>query len=227
MAERGGNSGAGGERIDPHRANRNSRGLTPRQAAFCAEYVVDLNGAQAALRAGYAADPDRNNQQARNQAAELLKKPHVRAEIQRLMDERSKRTRITADRVLEELALIAFGSTRGLFDDSGRLLKPHEWDPDVATAIAAVEVVTRNLGEGEVEHVAKIKQWDKVKALELLAKHLKLLTDRVEHDVADGLAAKLAAARERVRRGGEDDSEADEQQAGEDGPGAQDGGDDD
>lgn len=68
--------------------------LTPKQEAFCAEYMKDLNGKQAAIRAGYSAHT------AKEIASELMAKEHVQERIQELMSQRAARTRIDADYVL-------------------------------------------------------------------------------------------------------------------------------
>jgi len=75
--------------------------LEPRQAAFVAEYLKDLNGTQAAIRAGYAPG------NARVQASELLALPKVKAEVQKAMQARAERNAIDADRVLKRLDAIA------------------------------------------------------------------------------------------------------------------------
>ena len=72
--------------------------LTDKQAAFCAEYLIDLNASQAAIRAGYSADT------ARVIASQLMDKPHIQAQIQKLMDERSERTKVSQDYVLSVIA---------------------------------------------------------------------------------------------------------------------------
>lgn len=74
-------------------------GLTPLEHRFCTEYPVDLNGTRAYLRAS----PGVTEETARTEAAQFLAKPRVRQEVQRLLDERSVRTGITADRVLTRL----------------------------------------------------------------------------------------------------------------------------
>lgn len=75
--------------------------LSEKQAAFCREYLVDLNATKAAIRAGYSAKT------AKQTGSENLSKPDIRNEIKRLIEERSKRTEITAERVLEELGRLA------------------------------------------------------------------------------------------------------------------------
>jgi phage terminase small subunit len=72
--------------------------------------------------------------------------------------------------VVKRLVEIGFGDLRRCFDGQ-RLLEPGEWPDDVAPMIAGFEVVVKPVGDGEVEHVAKIKTRDTVRALELLGKH--------------------------------------------------------
>ncbi|WP_213431657.1 terminase small subunit, partial [Paenibacillus dendritiformis] len=74
--------------------------LTAKQKAFVQEYLIDLNATQAAIRAGYSAKT------ARKIGAENLTKPDIQKAIQEAMERREKRTEITQDRVLQELAKI-------------------------------------------------------------------------------------------------------------------------
>lgn len=69
--------------------------LTPKQALFCKEYLVDLNATQAAIRAGY------SKRTAQRIGSENLSKPLIAAEIQRLMDKRSEKVEISSDWVLK------------------------------------------------------------------------------------------------------------------------------
>lgn len=154
--------------------------LTPKQARFVQEYLIDLDATKAATRAGYSA------RTAKQQGHVLLQKPHVQAAVKAATDARSERTGITADRVLQELARLGFSDLRRAFDEKGNLKRPEEWDDDTAAAIASVEVVTRSIGDGEVEQVHKIKVWDKNSALEKLGKHLKMFVERHEHTGKDG-----------------------------------------
>lgn len=79
--------------------------LTEKQKRFCEEYLIDLNGTQAAVRAGY------SEKSASRMAIELLNKTHVSNYLSELMKARSQRTGITADTVLEELKRIALTET--------------------------------------------------------------------------------------------------------------------
>jgi phage terminase small subunit len=159
-------------------------GLTERQRAFCEEYLIDMNGAGAARRAGY------SPKTARVIATQLLEKPIVQAHLAELMRERSERTQVTADRVITEVARLGFSDLRKLFDDHGGLLPVNDWPDDVAGAVASVEVDELFEGVGEnrihVGQTKKIKLWDKPRALDLLGKHLKLWVERIESSGPNG-----------------------------------------
>lgn len=77
--------------------------LTEKQKRFAEEYLVDLNATQAAIRAGY------KEKTAYSTGNENLRKPEIQATIRQAMQERSRRTEITQDMVLKELAVIGFG----------------------------------------------------------------------------------------------------------------------
>lgn len=83
-------------------------GLTEKQQRFVDEYLVDLNGTQAAIRAGYSANT------AAEQSYEHLRKPHIQLAIAEARKRQQERTQITADRVVFELGLIAFADAREL-----------------------------------------------------------------------------------------------------------------
>lgn len=152
--------------------------LTPRQANFVEQYVVDRNGTQAAIRAGYAPAA------AAAQASTLLRNPKVKAALESAVAAQSRRTEVTADRVIQELASVAFSNISKAFRPDGALLLPAEMPPEAQAALAGVE--TEELFDGKGEERAqvgvsrKVKHWDKVKALEILAKHLGLLRDKLE-----------------------------------------------
>lgn len=150
--------------------------LTAKQQAFVNEYIVDLNATQAAIRAGYSEDA------AGAIGAENLTKPEIAGAIQESLDLRSERTRITADRVLTEVAKLGFSNIRDIFTESGSLKNLASLPVEITAAIASVKVVTRKTGDEEspVEYVHEIKMADKRASLELLGKHLKLFADRTE-----------------------------------------------
>jgi len=157
--------------------------LTAKQRAFINEYVIDLNGTQAAIRAGYSADT------AQAIASENLSKPFIADAIQEALDLRAERTRITADRVLVESAKLGFSNIRNLFTDGGQLKSVASMTEDEAAGIQSIEVVTKRMPGGEpedVEYVSKIRLVDKKASLELLGKHLRLFSDKIEVTGKDG-----------------------------------------
>ncbi len=147
--------------------------LTPKQEQFCKEYLIDLNGTQAAIRAGYSEDS------AKEIASENLTKPNISSYIEQLMTERSKRTTITADKVLQELAKTAFFNMADVIDEEGRTKPLQEWSRDDMAALQ--EVTETKIGKDEGLLITqKFKVGDKKGNLDLLGRHLKLFTDKVE-----------------------------------------------
>lgn len=151
---------------------RKSPELSERQRAFVREYLVDLDGRAAAIRAGYSPHG------AAVQACRLLKFKAVSEAVQKAMAARAHRVEVRADDILRELLRVALADVRQAFDEQGRLLPLHKMPEDVARALAGVEVVELLDGSGVVR---KAKFWPKVQALELLGKHLGLLKEIVEH----------------------------------------------
>lgn len=100
---------------------------------------------QAAIRAGYSAKT------AHVAGSRLLRNVKVVAKIAKRSQAHAEKLDITAECILEAIAKVAFGDIRGMFDENGRLLRPSEWDDETAAAVAGVDVVTVNLGEGEVD----------------------------------------------------------------------------
>ncbi|XVJ69935.1 MAG: terminase small subunit [Rhizobacter sp.] len=176
-------------------AKAESRPLTAKQEAFVAEYLIDFNGNQAAIRAGF------SERSARKTAYELLDDPRISESIKKAINERSQRTEITADRVLREVARLGFSDVRKLFNQQGALKAVHELDDDTAAAVASIEVLEEYDGKGEerrlVGHVKKIKLWDKNSAAEKLMKHLGMF----EKDNAQGAEALRSVLVEFVSAG--------------------------
>ncbi len=90
------------------RAASTKLALEPRQQRFVQEYLIDLNGTQAAIRAGYSPDT------AQEQSSRLLSNVMVKAGIAAARKAQQERTQITADAVVRELAMIAFADVREL-----------------------------------------------------------------------------------------------------------------
>lgn len=146
--------------------------LTEKQKRFIEEYLIDLNATQAAIRAGYSPAT------AKEVGCQNLTKLNIRTCIDKAIAERSKRTGVNADRIIEELAKIAFLNPTDLIDVNNAALKANVVPEDTA-AIQSVKVKTIPTRNGEgVER--EIKVADKIKALELLGKHVGMFRDKVD-----------------------------------------------
>lgn len=141
--------------------------LTPKQKRFVAEYLIDLNATAAAKRAGY------SEKTAYSIGLETLKKPEIQNAIQEAMQKRQQRTEITQDMVIQELAKLGFFDIRKLFDKDGKPLDISKLDDDTAAALVGLDVQDVSDSDGNyVGFIKKYKMADKIKALELLGKHL-------------------------------------------------------
>jgi phage terminase small subunit len=153
------------------------RKLTAKQTFFVAEYQKDFNGTQAAIRAGYSA------KNADVIADQLLGKTWVSEAIQKAMKERLLKIGVHAERVLTELARIGFSDIRKLFNENGSLKNPQDWDADTAAAVAGVQFTEEFEASSKerkgIGTTKRVRMFDKVRALEMLMKHLGLFpTDR-------------------------------------------------
>jgi phage terminase small subunit len=150
-----------------------SKKAQEKRRLFVHEYLVDLNGAAAARRAGYA------EANAKVQASNLLADPRIQQAIQAAMQERAQRTDISADRVLRELSRLAFFDARRLYDSDGAPLPLQQLDNDTAAAVVGLDRVAignEQVGFGEVH---KIKLADKLGALTLIGRHLGMWNDKL------------------------------------------------
>lgn len=173
--------------------------LNPRQRRFALEYLVDLNGTQAAIRAGY------SKKTAAEQSTENLRKPHIRAFLDRALERREARLEIKSAAVLAELARIALADVGSAFDDAGNLLPIKQIPEDTRRAISGVDIEELWEGRGdEREHIGnlrKVKFWNKVASLEALGKHLNLFGEMQLHSIPDDILEAELERRIIARRG--------------------------
>lgn len=143
--------------------------LTPKQERFVEEYLVDLNATQAAIRAGYSVKT------AAKQGWQLLENPRVLARVSEAQAQRSRRTGINQDRVVRELARVALVNATDVINMDEATIRSDATADDTA-AIASVKVKTIPTADGDgVEREVRLA--DKLKALELLGKHLGMFKD--------------------------------------------------
>lgn len=154
--------------------------LNDKQRAFVDEYLIDMIGTQAAIRAGY------SKKSAHVQACDLLKHPKIQAALRHKMAEREKRTEITADAVLSEMAKIGFANLRDFVKiDSEGDARPDFLETTYEQWAALGEVTSEVYMEGQGDDAqpvkrTKIKLGDKKGALTELGRHLGLWTDKTE-----------------------------------------------
>lgn len=151
------------------------RQLSEQRQRFVDEYLIDLNATQAAIRAGYSVKT------AQEQSSRLLSNVMVQQAIAERMAERSKRTGINQDRVLLELAKIAFLNPVDVIDPKTATVRADAASEDTA-AIQSVKVKQSYSETGQMTE-REIKMADKLKALELLGKHLGMYQNNVNVSV--------------------------------------------
>ncbi len=155
--------------------------MTPKQRRFVEEYLVDLNATAAAKRAGYAA------RSAKNHGYRLLQNPAVAAAVANAQDKRAARTRVSADRVVTELAKVAFGDPRRLLSwgPDGVVLRDSSELTEAEAALVSEVSETRAANGGGTR---RIKLRCKLSALNALGKHLGLFGNGRQSALARALA---------------------------------------
>jgi phage terminase small subunit len=151
--------------------------LNPKQERFVQEYLVDLNATQAAIRAGY------SEKTASSQGERLLRNVEVKRLIQEGQKAKAKALDISKEKILKELARIAFSNITNVMDwnDNGmHLIDSVDLPEDVSATVAEVVIKTKYVKSEDDDRPdemileRKVKLYDKQKALELLGKHIGL-----------------------------------------------------
>nr|DAI64110.1 MAG TPA: Terminase small subunit [Caudoviricetes sp.] len=192
--------------------------LTDKQKRFCDEYLIDLNATQAAIRAGY------SPKTAEQTASRLLRNVKVQEYIAKRQKELSRSTEITQERVIKELALIAFSNNADYahvvekkmqVEAGGALVDVLDKDGKPVMYRTVEPVLTEELTEEQKRALAvikkgrdglEVKSCDKVKALELLGKHLGIFTDKIEANVNDTTRSELQELLAQRKARGEPDA---------------------
>lgn len=146
--------------------------LTDKQEMFCCEYLIDLNATQAAIRAGYSAKT------ANRIAARLLSKVDIQNRIVELKTNRNESVGIDADYVLRRLVEIDQMDVLDILNDDGSLRPISSWPKAWRTSLTGLDISTtiQNFNEETAETILKKIKWpDKVKNLELLGKHVRVM----------------------------------------------------
>lgn len=173
--------------------------LTNKQSMFCQEYLIDINGTKAAVRAGF------SRKTAAPQASRLLRNVKVQKEIQKLMNKRALKIEINAESVLNEIAKLAFANMMDYITINSDGLVDVDLSKLTRDQAAAIQEITADIyidrsmdADGERVKKVKFKLSDKSKNLELLGRHLKMFTDKVEHGIK--ALEELAEAKKEVKK---------------------------
>lgn len=172
-------------------------GLSSRQRAFVREFLIDSNGTQAAIRAGYSPES------AAESASENLRKSNIRRLVREGEKRKVARAELTADMVLREWMLIAFSSLADYRHKNGVVKIKKGRDPGALRAISSFKLKEKPGGSAKPE--VELKLWDKPKALTVLSQHfgiikpadlppLETFLASLPSHVAEGLRAYIAQA---------------------------------
>lgn len=154
--------------------------MTEKQKIFADEYLIDLN----ATRAYRAAYPNCKKDSSADAAArKLLGNTRIQTYITERMEERQKRTEITQDMVLQELAAIAFARATDYVSVMDGMVQVKDTDQLSDSQIAAIA------GIKETQNGIEVKLGSKEKTLELLGRHLGMWNDKL--DVAGDMDMKI------------------------------------
>lgn len=162
--------------------------LTDKQKKFVAEYQIDLNGTQAAIRAGY------SPRRAETTAVELRKLSWVSEAIEKQTEAALHKAGVRRDKVLTQMARISFHDIRRLYDPkTNTLLEVKDFPDDMVAAVAGVETLEVYAGKGEDRHLVgytkKVRLWDPSPSLTNMAKNLRVIGNgkHAEEEETDGV----------------------------------------
>ncbi|TCD18262.1 terminase small subunit [Lelliottia amnigena] len=192
---------------NPKRKSTQYKPLTAKVEAYCQEYIkCPENQTQAAINAGY------SHKTAGKFASQNMRDERVKKRIAELMEERNKRTRVSADYVLNRLVEIDQMDVIDILNDDMSIKPVSDWPKVWRQYITGFELADMFEGRGDEKELIgilkKIKWPDKVKNLELIGKHVDVMAfkERLEVSGTVTIADRMAAARRRVKEqaGGEE-----------------------
>jgi phage terminase small subunit len=164
--------------------------LTPRQQRFVEEYLVDLNGKQAAIRAGY------SPKTAEVTASQNLRIPKVQAAITAAQARRSQRTEITQDTVLRELAVLAQSDIRDyVIDNQGNVAVREGASADAMRAVSSLKKKITHTDAG-VTFETTVTLWNKPMSVRMAGEHVGLFKGKEQ--APPDIHLHVDAARERL-----------------------------
>lgn len=155
--------------------------MTDKQKLFCDEYLKDFNATRAYKEAYPSCKKDAT---ARVNGCKLLTNTNIAEYIEQQKELLKSKMEITQERVLKEMARIAFGDIRKLYNESGELKNIQDLDDDTAAIITSIESTEEFDGYGQdreqIGWTKKVKTADKTKALDMLGKYFGMFKEKVE-----------------------------------------------
>lgn len=174
--------------------------LTGKERLFIEEYLIDMNPAQAYVRAGFP------KTKARQKALALLKETRVQKQLEESMSKRMERLQITQDRVVEEYARIAFSNIGDYVDWNGGAITVKAKHRIDTTKLSAIQQIQENVNPTGTN--ISLKLYDKKAALDSLARHMGMFNDKVTVEGSVSIVDALSRARERVITAAREDEAA-------------------
>lgn len=163
--------------------------LNAKQRTFVNEYLKSRNATKAAIKAGY------SKKSARSAGSSLLTNPDILAKLEASLARATEKAELTAADVLAEIRKLAFVKLKDAYAPDGTFLNLHEMPEDVQAALVGLESEEILAGPRgmkiKIGETKKVKMADKVRSLEMLAKHFKLLTDVTEINPGSSLQVNL------------------------------------
>ncbi|MDP9159476.1 MAG: terminase small subunit [Acidobacteriota bacterium] len=174
--------------------------LAKRHEKFAKEYVRDLNATRAAKAAGY------SQSTAASQGSRLLTKSKIQRLVDRETSKWASKCDISIEMVAEGLRKQGFYDPRAFYHEDGSLKSVPELDEETAFALAGFETekLYQHYAKGaaqEIGTISKVKMADRTRALELLGRHLKMFTDKVEHTGLESIAEAISKGRKALENG--------------------------
>jgi phage terminase small subunit len=158
----------------------------PRHEVFCRKFAANNN----ATKSYMIAFPGCSYESARAAGSRLLAENNIKVRIAQIQKERLDRIEVTDQKIINELAKLAFTKEDDFYHENGRVKAPHELDPHDAAAVQSRKIKVVELFDGKGKDAVAIgtatttefKLHSKTDALQLLMRHRKMLTDKVEMD---------------------------------------------
>lgn len=158
--------------------------LSQKQSLFIKEYLIDFSGTRAAIAAGY------SPKTAGQMASENLKKPYIQNALAREIESRCERVKIDSDAVLERLVAINEMDLLDIFNNNDSIKPISDWPLIWRQSVTGIDVSEQFEGNGDdraiVGLLKKIKLPDKLRAIDLLGKHVDVQAWKEKIEVANG-----------------------------------------